>query len=308
MIIEYFKENLQKNSDASTPVVSIQALSHLIQNSQATTMTECIKELEAACKAIQNATNHCISVTAGCELFMRVVTRAAADSTEDFTSFRLKLIERGRSFAERSLKCREQIAELGLDFISDGAVILVHCYSRVVMALLLRAAKINRRFSVLVTEAKPTSRGFKAARFLRQNGVPATVILDSAVAYYMEKVDMVLVGAEGVVENGGIINQIGTYLIAVMAKTADIPFYAVAESYKFVRCFPLNQYDLPSNESGALLFRNAAMAQKDDEVSLMEPDHPSVDYTPPSYISLLFTDLGVLTPSGVSDELIKLYY
>lgn len=36
-------------------------------------------------------------------------------------------------------------------------------------------------------------------------------------------------------------------------------------------------------------------------------EHPLVDYTPPSYITLLFTDLGVLTPSAVSDELIKLY-
>lgn len=37
-------------------------------------------------------------------------------------------------------------------------------------------------------------------------------------------------------------------------------------------------------------------------------DHPTIDYTPPQYITLLFTDLGVLTPSAVSDELIKLYY
>lgn len=35
--------------------------------------------------------------------------------------------------------------------------------------------------------------------------------------------------------------------------------------------------------------------------------NPSVDYTPPQYLTLLLTDLGVLTPSGVSDELIKLY-
>lgn len=36
-------------------------------------------------------------------------------------------------------------------------------------------------------------------------------------------------------------------------------------------------------------------------------EHPMIDYTPPSLITLLFTDLGVLTPSAVSDELIKLY-
>jgi translation initiation factor eIF-2B subunit alpha len=36
-------------------------------------------------------------------------------------------------------------------------------------------------------------------------------------------------------------------------------------------------------------------------------DNPSRDYTPPTYISLLVTDLGVLTPAAVSDELIQLY-
>lgn len=36
-------------------------------------------------------------------------------------------------------------------------------------------------------------------------------------------------------------------------------------------------------------------------------DNPSRDYTPPQYISLLVTDLGVLTPAAVSDELIQLY-
>ncbi len=36
-------------------------------------------------------------------------------------------------------------------------------------------------------------------------------------------------------------------------------------------------------------------------------DNPGVDYTPPEFITLLFTDLGVFTPSAVSDELIKLY-
>ena len=34
---------------------------------------------------------------------------------------------------------------------------------------------------------------------------------------------------------------------------------------------------------------------------------PLVDYTPPRYITLLFTDLGILTPAAVSDELIQLY-
>ena len=43
---------------------------------------------------------------------------------------------------------------------------------------------------------------------LTEFGIPCTVILDAAVGYVMEKIDMVLCGAEGVVESGGIINKV----------------------------------------------------------------------------------------------------
>lgn len=43
---------------------------------------------------------------------------------------------------------------------------------------------------------------------------------------------MVLVGAEGVVENGGIINKLGTYNIALAAAAHKKPVYVAAESYK----------------------------------------------------------------------------
>ncbi len=39
----------------------------------------------------------------------------------------------------------------------------------------------------------------------------------------------------------------------------------------------------------------------------VQVDTPSRDYTPPAFINLLVTDLGVLTPAAVSDELIQLY-
>ena len=167
---------------------------------------------------------------------------------------------------------------------------------------------------------------------------------------------MVLVGAEGVVENGGIINKLGTFNIAIAAAAHNVPLYCAAESYKFARLYPLDQRDFPMERKpldlGPLLPRSVRI------------ENPSRDYTPPSkckrlrspwtfvmhhlmyclfaflfiefcfqcryfyflifcsgylmywidpfrcgaeYISLLFTDLGVLTPAAVSDELIQLY-
>lgn len=87
--------------------------------------------------------------------------------------------------------------------------------------------------------------GLNIIRALRERGVPVAVIGEGAVGYAMEKVDMVIVGAEGVVENGGIISRLGTYQIGLLAKAARKPFYVVAESHKFVRLYPLGQYDLP---------------------------------------------------------------
>ena len=136
-------------------------------------------------------------------------------------------------------------------------------------------------------------------RALEDLKVPCTIVLDSGVGYIMERVDMVLVGAEGVVESGGIINKLGTYTVALAAKAHGVPVYVAAESFKFARLFPLSQRELPMERKGFSLS------------PLLPPsvavENPSRDYTPPQYLDLLFTDLGVLTPAAVSDELIQLY-
>lgn len=125
-------------------------------------MAEFILELDACTLQLESLTKKCLSVSAGCELFRRVVTRAAAETNEPFSRFKASLAERGRAFAQRSIHCREQIAELAMDFIQDGTRILIHSFSRVVMVLLLRAARKNRRFTVMVTEGRPTSKGYLA--------------------------------------------------------------------------------------------------------------------------------------------------
>ncbi len=65
------------------------------------------------------------------------------------------------------------------------------------------------------------------------------------------------------------------------------------------RLFPLGQRDLPFEPKPVDL-----RPLLPESVAL---DNPSRDYTPPALISLLWTDLGVLTPAAVSDELIQLY-
>jgi translation initiation factor eIF-2B subunit alpha len=47
----------------------------------------------------------------------------------------------------------------------------------------------------------------------------------------MDKVDMVLVGSEAVVESGGLINAVGSYQTAIIAKAMNKPVYALAERF-----------------------------------------------------------------------------
>jgi translation initiation factor eIF-2B subunit alpha len=54
--------------------------------------------------------------------------------------------------------------------------------------------------------------------------------------------------------------QVGTYQMAVLAKALGKPFYALAESYKFLRLFPLSQADLPPLPSATTSATPAASA------------------------------------------------
>lgn len=215
---------------------------------------------------------------------------------------------------------------------------LVHGISRVVTAVLLRAAQ-DTYFNVIVTEGRPNKAiryPFKScssatknvvmqfcnvikcifmfyslcsieyAQSLMQAGIPVRMVADSSVGFYMESVNMCVVGAEGVMENGGIINKIGTFQIALVAHALQKPFYVAVESYKFARMYPLSQRDMMS-----MIHSEPQEVQHSEECSHIVDDiaveSPNVDFTPGKLITLLFTDIGVLTPAAVSDELIRLY-
>ena len=60
----------------------------------------------------------------------------------------------------------------------------------------------------------------------------------------MNHIDCVFVGADCVLENGGIVNRIGTFTIALCAKAYNKPFYVFCESLKFFKRFPLQQSDI----------------------------------------------------------------
>jgi len=328
-------QRILKDEQISPPLAAILALTEIIENSQAGTMFELVKALNDGAETLKRRNPNPISLTAGCELFIAFVTLFPHDSAQTFSDLKRELVRQGQQYAAEALTYRQKIADLVIGFIKDGSVILTHSYSRVVMQTLLLAHK-RKRISVFVTEARPRGLGIKTAEALTAAGIPCSVILDATVAYVMDKVDFVLVGSEAVVESGGLVNAVGSNQIAIIAKAANKPFYALAESYKFHRLFPLSQYDLPSHNSQILSFAQTVQPDSPQLIAgnPVDPDsadenssgtvsgprvpstitqdqicqnNPNVDYTRPDLISLVFSDVGSLTPEGVSQYLVGMF-
>ena len=181
--------------------------------------------------------------------------------------------------------------------------ILVHSYSSVVIEVLRSTKERGIRVQVIVTESQPYATGQLVKDFCEKEQIPCKLVLDASVGLVMSQgeIDCVFVGAEAVLENGGIVNRVGTLTIALCAKAYDKPLYVFAESLKFFKRFPLSQSDIFD------ILDEDLSKHDDEDTSKSDVTNTQLDYTAPEYISELFTDIGIFTPAAVSDELIKFF-
>ncbi|KAI9745604.1 MAG: translation initiation factor eIF-2B subunit alpha [Claussenomyces sp. TS43310] len=324
-IVETYHNLLREDPDVTMPVAAIEALILLLNHSCATTVMETLDLLAAQSTYLKSKVPNPISLSAGTDLFQRYMISSLKTTGEgNFETVRQHLLSNGRLFVTRAKAGRDRIANYGRHFVRDGCTVLTHGGSRVVGTLLSKAAEASAsggsvRFKVIyVLNESQSLESRSVVSSLRKKGVPVATISEGAVGYAMGKVDLVIVGAEGVVENGGVISRLGTYQIGLLAKAASKPFYVVAESHKFVRFYPLGQYDLPieqrvidfSTEEEKPMVERMEYFDEKVVVGQGEPNGSidAVDYTPPHLVSALITESGVLTPSAVSEELINVYF
>ncbi len=215
---------------------------------------------------------------------------------------------------ERDIEINHEIGQRGLALIPDTATILTHCNAGALatggygtaLGVIRAASEAGKDIHVFVDETRPLLQGMRLTAFeLREDNIPATVIVDSAAGYLMRKkrIDLVITGADRIASNGDMANKIGSYQLAVLAKENKIPFYVAA---------PLSSFDLDL-ENGDLI----PIEEREPEEVLSFAGHlvgpegvnaynPGFDITPAQYISALITEKGVLTPpyrSGIKDLL-----
>lgn len=178
-------------------------------------------------------------------------------------------------------------------------------------AVLSAAAEDGAKFKVVYAQdsneppfRSPTS----IVTELRRKDIPVATVPFAALATSLAHVTFALVGAESVVENGGIISGMGTNQMGLLAKSAGKPFYVVAESHKFVRFYPLSGDDLPLGQKVLDFKTDSGEEGMEHDEGKTKLGAEAVDLTPPDLITALVTESGVQTPSAVSEELIKIWY
>ncbi|KAH7916765.1 hypothetical protein BJ138DRAFT_1175609 [Hygrophoropsis aurantiaca] len=203
---------------------------------------------------------------------------------------------------DRIIIADQVIQEIAGSKIKNGDVILTYARSSVVEKVLLRAHAEGKQFSVIVVDSRPMLEGKKLLSVLASVGIQCTYLLLSAIGCVITEASTVFVGAHSLHSNGAVFSRAGTAMVAMMAKMHSVPVVVCCETYKFSETVPLDSFIKNELAPAGDLFSST---RSKDTLSLSaQPNfeilNPLYDLTPPSTITAVVTEVGVIPPSSIS--------
>ena len=212
------------------------------------------------------------------------------------------LITDAKAIHDEDIESQRLIAQFGGELIADHSTVLTHCNAGALatggvwgtaLGVIRGAINQGKTVSVIADETRPYLQGARLTAWeLLKDDIPVTLITDSMSGQMMQqgKVQAVVVGADRIAANGDTANKIGTYMVAVLAKANNIPFYVAA---------PLSTIDLncPTGQQIPIEERNVREITHIQDIQLA-PEGISVsnfafDVTPNDLINAIITEKGV---------------
>jgi methylthioribose-1-phosphate isomerase len=214
---------------------------------------------------------------------------------------RVALAEAKAVAAEDTLICR-RIGSHGASLLPDRATVLTHCNAGALatsgwgtaLGVIRSAVAAGKEIRVCACETRPLLQGARLTAWeLARDGIPVTVIVDSAAASLMQagEVDCVIVGADRITRDA-VFNKVGTYMHAVCARHHRIPFYVAA---------PRSTLDPGSTAAGVVVEERARSEVSSCGRRQVVPDaagvrNPAFDVTPLPLVSAIITEDGIHRP------------
>ena len=182
----------------------------------------------------------------------------------------------------------EKEATYSTKIIKNDSTIITYCHSGEAMSFIKHAwIKYKKRFSVIACETEPLEQGVRTAKELAKVGIPVTLIGDNAIGFFIKNVDMVIVGADAL-RKEGLINKVGTSLLAQAARDAAKPFYVIASSLKIDKRKKFEIEERPANEIYRKIIHKKGLGG-------IKIRNPAFDTTPWKYVTAVINEKGILT-------------
>jgi methylthioribose-1-phosphate isomerase len=213
-----------------------------------------------------------------------------------------RLLAEARSIHQEDLRINRAIGEHGARLLADGDRVLTHCNAGALattghgtaLGVIRSAVEQGKKISVVVDETRPLLQGARLTTWeMLREGIPVTLVTDSMSGFLMSRgeIDAVVVGADRVAANGDVANKIGTYMVAVLARRHQIPFYVAS---------PLSTLDRGMADGSAIPIeeRDATEVTAFGGVAWAPPGvqvrNPAFDVTPAALVTGLITERGVI--------------
>ena len=212
-------------------------------------------------------------------------------------------LEEALKMYQEDIDTNRAIGKYGSEVIDDGDTVLTHCNAGALACVdygtalgVFRAARdAGKNINVICDETRPRGQGASLSVWeMQQENIPVKLIPDVASGFLMSQgiIDKVVIGADRIAK-GGVVNKIGSFMVAMAAKQHDVPFYVAA---------PLSTFDMDAS-----IFDTIIEERDGDEVRYYggaricpegtEVINPAFDITPSEFIT------GIITENGIIDHI-----
>lgn len=195
------------------------------------------------------------------------------------------------------------IGHHSLPLFTRGACILTHCNAGALatggygtaLGVVRAAYEADPSVTVIVDETRPLLQGSRLTAWeLAQDDIPYTLISDNMAAMLMSqgRVSHVVVGADRIAANGDVVNKIGTYGVAILAREHGIPFIVAAPTSTLDLTMP-SATEIPVEERAADEVRGLSLFGRPAASPDAPVANPAFDRTPARLVTAIITEQGV---------------
>jgi len=264
-------------------------------NSKSMSLDDFLTGLSEAAERLISTRPTAISLSNAVSISIR-----GAKEQKDFNSARRLVISNGEAFIRNSNSAVERIGQNAPALMKKPGKAITICNSSAAISAMVACHKAGKITSVYACETRPKRQGLITVKELAAAGVPVTLIVDSAMRYVMPDVAIAFVGTDSLESDGSVINKIGTHLLAATARDFNVPFFACAETYKFLPASKIGQKVEIEERSYKEIVANAEVPGG------VEIFNPVFDRVPPELVTGIITEVGIVKPAD-SIKIIKKY-